>query len=240
VRLAKSGPRRTLRASPTAAPMRRLLLALALLVAAAPSAQTTFTVSFNAGEFAYDVDGVPRATLTLERGQTYTFQMDNTPSIHPFYISTSSTGGGAGVWTDGVTGNFATGTAALTFTVPSSAPDELFYQCGVHTTMGGSLTIVGTSSTETPPDGTALALAMRSSNPSGTASRVALVLREAGDARVTLHDATGRRVATLLERAAAAGATEIGVPTAGLAAGVYVVRAEAAGEAATLALTVVR
>ncbi len=220
----------------------RLLAPLALLalLVAAPRAQTTYTVSFNAGEFAFDVDGVPRASLTLERGQTYIFQMDNTPGIHPFYIATSSTGGGAGVWTDGVTGSFATGTEALTFVVPASAPDQLYYQCNVHTSMGGSLSIVGTSSVETPPDGAALSLAMRTANPSDAAARVALVLRQAGDARVALFDATGRRVATLLDRAAAAGATEIGVPTAGLAAGVYVVRADAAGETATLALTVVR
>lgn len=220
--------------------MRCLLLALTLLVAVAPSAQTTYTVSFNAGEFAFNVDGVPRASLTLERGQTYIFQMDNTPAIHPFYISTSATGGGTGVWTDGVTGTFATGTAALTFVVPASAPDQLYYQCNVHSGMGGSLAITGTSGTEIPPDGAALALALRSANPSGGAARVALVLREAGEARVALFDAAGRRVATLLERAAAAGATEIGVPTAGLAAGVYVVRAEAAGETATLALAVAR
>ncbi len=221
--------------------MRRLVaFALVLVATAAPRAQTTFTVSFNAGAFAYNVDGVPRASLSLERGQTYVFQMDNVPAVHPFYITTSATGGGGGVWTDGVTGNFATGTAALTFTVPASAPAGLFYQCNVHGGMGGSLTITGTSSTEAPPDGAALALAMRTANPSGDGARVALVLRQAGRARVTLHDAAGRRVATLLERAAAAGATDLGVPTAGLAAGRYVVHAEAAGETATLALTVVR
>ena len=229
----ESGATRYVAVSPACPAMRLVVAVLALCaLSVAPRAQTTFTVSFNAGEFAYNVDGVPRASLALERGQTYLFQMNNVPAVHPFYITTSATGGGGGAWTDGVTGNFATGNAVLTFTVPASAPDGLHYQCNVHSGMGGSLTITGTSSTETPPDGTALSLALRSANPSDAAARVALVLRAPG--------AAGRRVATLLERAAAAGATEIGVPTAGLAAGRYVVRAEAAGERATLALTVVR
>ena len=42
-------------------------------------------------------------------------------------------------------GSTGTGTAsqAVTFVVPASAPASLFYQCGVHNAMGGTLSIVG-------------------------------------------------------------------------------------------------
>ncbi len=62
---------------------------------------------------------------------------------HPFWIVTAR--GAANVManqvTSGVTNNgIASGT--VTFVVPSSAPASLFYQCGVHDAMGGTLNIV--------------------------------------------------------------------------------------------------
>ena len=68
---------------------------------------------------AFVIDGIEANELTLIRGETYIFEMDNTPNMHPFYISTDDAGGGAGEWTDGVTGSRATGNDALTFVVSS-------------------------------------------------------------------------------------------------------------------------
>ncbi len=118
-----------------------------------PPNATTFQVAVvtetdhpdpNAHPGVIEVDGVQGAELTLVRGETYVFQMNNTPGLHPFFISTSSTGGGggAGEWTDGVAGNFATGNDAVTFVVPNGAPDLLFYQCANHLIMGWRFNII--------------------------------------------------------------------------------------------------
>ena len=100
--------------------------------------------SYPDGTVVFLIDGEQEAELTLVRGETYVFQMNNTPEDHPFFISTSSKGGDGGTsdWMDGVTGNFATGDEALTFVVPNGAPDLLFYQCANHLIMGWRLNII--------------------------------------------------------------------------------------------------
>ena len=122
-------------ARPARAPA-RLLLALSLLTLPAAAWAQDFTVTVGdktdahpnpGGSFdaAYYLDGVEGLELHLTRGVTYTFQMEDVPAMHPFYISTSAAGGGAGVFDDGVTNNFATGDEVLTFTPYEDAPDLL-------------------------------------------------------------------------------------------------------------------
>ncbi len=88
----------------------------------------------------YVVNGVESATLTLTRGKTYTFSI-NAPG-HPFYISTNPAGGTGypGEWTTGVAGT-GTEVGLLTFTPDASAPPTLYYDCGVHQYMGGTIKI---------------------------------------------------------------------------------------------------
>jgi glucose/arabinose dehydrogenase len=119
---------------------------------------------FQQGEpHGYVLDGVGSSTgiqgrdLVLERGVTYTFQMEDVPADHPFYISTSQTGAGAGVFTDGVTGNFATGNQVLTFTPDENTPNLLFYQCQLHAFMGGRIHVIGEVRVDLEPVASGLA-----------------------------------------------------------------------------------
>ena len=101
------------------------------------------------------VDGEQGAELTLERGTTYTFQLQNVASIHSFYITTSEQGAGGGAYSQGVTGNFASGDATVTFTPGADTPDLLYYQCATssHTYMGWIINVTGSSSSSSGNSG---------------------------------------------------------------------------------------
>src|SRR6185503_20615420 len=77
----------------------------------------------------YDINGQsPNPTITVTRGVTYTFDV-NTAADHPFEIVVDQNTGVA--YNDGVVNNnISTGT--ITFTVPQSAPDTLYYICSIH------------------------------------------------------------------------------------------------------------
>jgi hypothetical protein len=79
----------------------------------------------------------------LYRGGTYTFNVN--ASGHPFYLTTDngasfSPGSYAFEYTNGVTGS-RTDNGTVTFTVPQTAPDTLYYQCGNHSSMRGQINI---------------------------------------------------------------------------------------------------
>jgi hypothetical protein len=88
---------------------------------------------------AYVINGASNPSLTLTRGKTYQFQVDSTG--HPFFIKTAQVTGSGSTFDTGVTNN-GTQLGTLSFTVPASAPSTLFYQCGVHTQMTGTIAIV--------------------------------------------------------------------------------------------------
>ncbi len=129
---------------------------LAAMIAAATIAQAgnTFTVTVASSTVnnpwggaafpqVFYVDGVECPALTLTRGESYIFQMSGTPSIHPFIVTTTASGGaGAVLYNDGVAGQNATGNAQLTFSVQPTAPDQLYYACHNHANMGWQLNIV--------------------------------------------------------------------------------------------------
>ncbi|MFA8433112.1 MAG: hypothetical protein ACEPOZ_01225 [Marinifilaceae bacterium] len=100
------------------------------------SAHPQFGAGSNHG---YTIDGIEGKELTLARGTTYIFDV-NTPG-HPFYISTSLIGQGAGEVTEGVT-NSKTTNGTLSFTPNGNHPDLLYYQCDVHDNMGWKINIV--------------------------------------------------------------------------------------------------
>jgi hypothetical protein len=86
--------------------------------------------------------------LLLIRGQTYTFHVTGLVGVHSFYINTINTTlhtdeySGGGLSANGVTVDTTAG-SPITFTVPQDAPDTLFYNCGVHSSMAGTITIDG-------------------------------------------------------------------------------------------------
>jgi hypothetical protein len=127
--------------------MRRLsgwaiLLSGALLLLAAWAQTTGYNVTAS-GFTAFLFDAGPEnPTLQLQRGRTYNFTISS-GGAHPFYIKTAQVTGSGSAYDTGVggAGNGAT-SGTLTFTVPGDAPDTLYYICGNHGSMTGTLSIV--------------------------------------------------------------------------------------------------
>jgi hypothetical protein len=168
-----------------------VLLMLALPLGA--RAQTNFTV-VNNGTTAYKVDGVNNPTLNLLRGNTYNFNV--TATGHPFYIKTARTTGTGDQFTSGVTGQGVT-SGTCTFVVPSNAPATLFYQCSVHSAMGGTLSI--TTQVDVPPDGVPqLAwLGPAVPNPSTVGATFRFGLPTGAHVDFSVFDARGRSIQVL-------------------------------------------
>jgi hypothetical protein len=111
-----------------------------------------YNVSFvSAGSYTIggDADGNNKGIGPLYRGSTYTFNLASSIANHPFYLTTDNGTGFVantyvGEYTTGVVGsrnNGSVGQTTLVFTVPQNAPDTLYYQCGVHSSMRGTITI---------------------------------------------------------------------------------------------------
>ena len=106
-------------------------------------AENTFNVS-NSGTSAYIFTGNglsnnSNPSLTLTKGVTYTFIINATG--HPFWINQTQGTGTSNAYSSGVTGN-GTASGTITFTVPNDAPATLFYNCQIHASMTGTITIV--------------------------------------------------------------------------------------------------
>lgn len=120
------------------------------------SASAVTTTNFNVtatGMSAYIVDGVNNPTLTLTKGQSYTFAINTGFMFHPFYIATApgkdhaqenAYSSEVDVLRQGAHDG------VVTFNVPPSAPATLYYQCGVHDEMGGVLKIVPAATAPAP------------------------------------------------------------------------------------------
>ena len=94
----------------------------------------------NQGNAAYLIDFVSNPTLTLARGNTYVFNVD-TQGAYPFWIKTAPTTGTGDAFSTGVTRNGAA-QGLVTFEVPQSAPDTLYYISQTVSNMGGQINIV--------------------------------------------------------------------------------------------------
>ena len=102
-----------------------------------PATTITITSTYDSG--AYVINGNNNATISLIRGNTYNLVIN--ASGHPFWIQTVSGGYSINnIYNSGVTNN-GTQNGTITFTVPSNAPNTLYYACQFHTSMQGSITI---------------------------------------------------------------------------------------------------
>jgi len=111
---------------------------LALVVKNITQGVSTFSVTAS-GSSSYNINEALDPTLTLYRGQKYTFTVN--ASGHPFHIQTSSGAyNQANLYTTGVT-NPGQENGTITFTVPLTAPDNLYYVCQYHPAMAGSIII---------------------------------------------------------------------------------------------------
>ena len=125
-----------------------VLAFVAATLAPASALAADFTVS---GTFpTYTINGQGNPPLTLSRGTTYTF--DVSAAGHPFFIKTQQVTGSGSTFDTGVTNN-GVQTGTLTFAVPASAPSTLFYQCGVHVPMTGTITIAAAPASAAPSAG---------------------------------------------------------------------------------------
>ena len=97
----------------------------------------------NSGSSAYIFNGEGLSNssnpdFTFRRGGTYTFNV-NTPG-HPFHINTSQGTGTANTYNSGVVNNGAV-SGTITFTVPTDAPNTLYYNCEFHGSMTGMINV---------------------------------------------------------------------------------------------------
>jgi hypothetical protein len=125
----------------------RLQLALFLLVIGLvdlnytknATAAVTINVT-NQGMTAWLFNGAsPNETLTLVRGQTYSFVV-SAPG-HPFHITTVPGLPAQDLVDAGLSGN-GTASGTVTFTPSASTPASFSYQCGVHLAMTGTINLV--------------------------------------------------------------------------------------------------
>ena len=140
--------------------MRSTLVSLATVVscallcgAALPAAANDFAVAptgvFPNYAWNVGVDGGAKShnpTLQLLRGRTYTFTLSGITAaggIHSFYLNTINTTASTSQYTDGVSSFSHTSDGTVTFVVPQTAPDTLFYNCGTHSSMAGQIQIDG-------------------------------------------------------------------------------------------------
>ncbi|MEC7553396.1 MAG: cadherin domain-containing protein [Pseudomonadota bacterium] len=98
----------------------------------------------------YSINDNISPNLELQEGKTYRFlQSDGTNATHPLYLSTTANGtfGGGVAFTEGVSRVNSTGSAGayVQFTVPSGVT-TLYYYCGNHSGMGGTITVSAAAS----------------------------------------------------------------------------------------------
>ena len=120
-----------------------------LLVSLSQTFAADFTVTTPNAQFAFNINGTDSPTLTLVRGQTYTFAVSTTPGFHPFHIESPGV----------VNNDISTGT--MTYTVPTAAQNYIYF-CTIHgLSMQGNISTI--EPTSSPPTIKILSLSVSNS-----------------------------------------------------------------------------
>lgn len=111
--------------------------ALTFCLGGTTASSADFTV-VNNGFSAYTINGENNPGLTLQRGKTYTFDINATG--HPFWIKTVQGNGSLNGYGGAANNGIQAGT--VTLTLPPNAPGNLFYNCQIHAAMTGVITVI--------------------------------------------------------------------------------------------------
>jgi hypothetical protein len=109
----------------------------------------TSSNNFATYKWSVSVDGsgaTSNPTLVVMTGQAYSFAI-TTSLVHPFWIDQApGIGGSPGTNPYPVgaalSANGVTASTTITMNLPADAPDSLYYACGNHSSMHGSITVV--------------------------------------------------------------------------------------------------
>jgi hypothetical protein len=124
-----------------------LLLAFSAPLAGASDFAVAPNTSGGFGNYKWSIGiegaaAVGNPPLYIARGQSYTFDV-TTISLHPFWIDEAPGYGGAAPYSGtGLSANGAISNTTLTFNVPDDAPETLYYACGNHLEMHGTISVV--------------------------------------------------------------------------------------------------
>ena len=114
-----------------------------------------FTVTIvGSSPYYYSIDGTQQATLKLERNKSYVFNNASYGS-HPLYFQTTDN---SGQYDSSNVVSYQSGntTQTVILRIPNNAPDTLYYRCGAHSGMGGSVSLrPNVQYTSAIPDATA-------------------------------------------------------------------------------------
>lgn len=118
-----------------------------------------FIVSVNPSPLSWTVNGQTNPTLTLTRGQTYTFDLTAVPGQHPFVINRNSSDAGGTIYAGPASAT------TLTFTPDNVMPATMYYHCQVHFTL-----MFGTINLISPPLAVSVKAFLEGAYDSGTGS----------------------------------------------------------------------
>lgn len=135
------------------------------------------------------VNGTAGKALVIERGQTYTFEVDTGPR-HDVYLSKKEIGWGGAPLAKGVEGAYVH-KGRMTFKPTADTPDNVYYACRDHPYMGGTIHVVN--------PGEKLVLKERaasgsSKKPAGSSATEAKVKQKLVFAEMIINSQTAKRV----------------------------------------------